>query len=357
EMTIKVSAPGRICLFGEDQDYMGLSVITAAINLRTYIEGNYSNRDKISIDLLDIRQKDDFYYDELPNYRKKRDYLRSGFNILKRKGFELSKGLSCKIWSKLPIGAGLSSSSVLVVAWIKFLSELFNLNLNPEKIADLAYQAEVVEFKEKGGNMDHFASALGYGMFMECITPPHIEKIDLDSIKNSFVIGDTCEKKKTLQTHNVRRAEFDEGIRLIKHHIPDFDLKITPISKVEKFLRHLPRNPSKRLWALLQVRDVVTMAKDELSKNNPDAVHIAELIDLHHNAMRDGLENSTPKIEKIIYETKNAGALAGKIVGSGNGGCVVIFCPDNQQKIANVINHRCNGKAYIVDIDEGIKKY
>jgi galactokinase len=31
---IKVSAPGRICLFGEHQDYLGLPVITAAIDLR-----------------------------------------------------------------------------------------------------------------------------------------------------------------------------------------------------------------------------------------------------------------------------------------------------------------------------------
>lgn len=355
-MTIKVSAPGRICLFGEDQDYMGLSVITAAINLRTYVEGGFSNNNKISIDFLDIRDKDDFYCNEFPKYRRKRDYIRSAFNVFKR-NYEVSKGLNCKIYSKLPIGAGLSSSSVLVVAWIKFLNEAFDTNLTPEQIADLAYQAEVREFNEKGGNMDHFASALGFGMFMDCKNPPHIEKINLDPFKNSFVIGDTCVKKETLRTHNVRRAEFDEGIRRIKEFIPKFNLKTTPLSEVEKFLEELPRNPSKRLWALLQVRDVVHSAKEELEKNNPDVERVAELIDLHHSAMRGGLENSTPQAERIIQESKKGGALAGKIVGSGNGGCVVIFCPDSQKKVAKIINSKCNGKAYIVSIDEGIKRY
>jgi len=36
---LSVSAPGRICLFGEHQDYLGLPVITVAINLRIAIEG------------------------------------------------------------------------------------------------------------------------------------------------------------------------------------------------------------------------------------------------------------------------------------------------------------------------------
>ncbi|MFC1564948.1 galactokinase family protein, partial [candidate division KSB1 bacterium] len=34
-----VSAPGRICLFGEHQDYLGLPVIAAAIGLRISVSG------------------------------------------------------------------------------------------------------------------------------------------------------------------------------------------------------------------------------------------------------------------------------------------------------------------------------
>ena len=34
----RVKAPGRICLFGEHSDYLGLGVIPAAINLHIAVE-------------------------------------------------------------------------------------------------------------------------------------------------------------------------------------------------------------------------------------------------------------------------------------------------------------------------------
>ena len=36
---LEVSTPGRICLFGEHQDYLGLPVIAMAISLRAIITG------------------------------------------------------------------------------------------------------------------------------------------------------------------------------------------------------------------------------------------------------------------------------------------------------------------------------
>ncbi|MDC0235199.1 galactokinase family protein, partial [Candidatus Marinimicrobia bacterium] len=36
---LEISTPGRICLFGEHQDYLGLPVIAMAISLRGKIKG------------------------------------------------------------------------------------------------------------------------------------------------------------------------------------------------------------------------------------------------------------------------------------------------------------------------------
>jgi len=52
----------------------------------------------------------------------------------------------------------------MVVAWTGFLLEVCgcqNLAPQPEHVADLAHRAEVVEFREPGGKMDHYTSALG----------------------------------------------------------------------------------------------------------------------------------------------------------------------------------------------------
>ncbi|HAO48430.1 MAG TPA: GHMP kinase, partial [Runella sp.] len=42
---MKISTPGRICLFGEHQDYLGLPVVAAAISRRISIEGGKSSDD------------------------------------------------------------------------------------------------------------------------------------------------------------------------------------------------------------------------------------------------------------------------------------------------------------------------
>ena len=51
---ISVSAPGRICLFGEHQDYLGLPVIAAGISRRIVIEGEHRNDNFIVINMPDI---------------------------------------------------------------------------------------------------------------------------------------------------------------------------------------------------------------------------------------------------------------------------------------------------------------
>ena len=51
---MKVSTPGRICLFGEHQDYLLLPVIACAISQRITITGSKRMGGIISIEMPDI---------------------------------------------------------------------------------------------------------------------------------------------------------------------------------------------------------------------------------------------------------------------------------------------------------------
>ncbi|TFG97748.1 MAG: GHMP kinase, partial [Calditrichales bacterium] len=111
---VTVSAPGRICLFGEHQDYLKLPVITAAINLRVVLTGMANKTDRLSIDLPDIGATEtlpllsnESYY----SYEKERDYFRSVVNVLKKSGYPIQKGCDCRVQGKIPINSGTSSSS------------------------------------------------------------------------------------------------------------------------------------------------------------------------------------------------------------------------------------------------------
>ena len=349
---IFVSAPGRVCLFGEDQDYLGLTVIPAAISLRTYVSGCITDNDLIKIKYRDTNEFDQFSGNKKIEYGERRDYLKATINVLKRdeRCKELLKGVNCEIWSEIPIAAGLSSSSALVVAWVKFLTSAFKLPLNEKEIALIAYNSEVTEFGEPGGMMDHFASTLGGLLHIKCTEPPRIEK--LDTSLSGLVIGDTLVQKNTLETLNKRKREIYRGIHIISRYVKDFDLETTDLHDIESYLSKLDISLAKRLKAVIKMRDIVKSAVEILRRNNPE--QIGELMNLHHKYMREGFENSIPKAEKLIKASLNAGALGGKITGSGNGGCVIIYAPDSQQEVSKAIE-KVGGKAYIVEVAAGAR--
>jgi len=195
---IESSAPGRVCLFGEHQDYLNLPVIPCAIDLRLVIKGETKKSDEIKLNLPDINRKENFNLSGKLKYSKKRDYYKSVFKVLIKKGFTFSNGIEAEVRGNIPINSGTSSSSALIVAWINFLTQASDQSvvLTPVKIAEFAFQAEVAEFNEPGGKMDHFSCSIG-GMFFLDFKP----ELKVTKYKNSLktiVIGDSEESKDTV---------------------------------------------------------------------------------------------------------------------------------------------------------------
>ena len=140
----QVSAPGRICLFGEHSDYLGLPVMTMAIDLRMKISATPRRDKKFRILMPDIGEEDAFVPSRALKYQKPRDYLRAGVNVLKRRGFQFQKGFDFEIRSDIPVNAGASSSSALVIAWLKMLLtvEQSSLMWNALEIAKMGFETD-----------------------------------------------------------------------------------------------------------------------------------------------------------------------------------------------------------------------
>lgn len=73
---LKISTPGRVCLFGEHQDYLHLPVVASAISLRISITGNRRNDNMISLNLPNISRSEFFKINEPIIYNEDRDYLK-----------------------------------------------------------------------------------------------------------------------------------------------------------------------------------------------------------------------------------------------------------------------------------------
>jgi galactokinase len=351
---LKVSAPGRVCLFGEHQDYLGLPVIPCAISLCIEIEGVIRNDLKINIDLPDIQDKESFLIEKEIPYRKERDYFRSGVNILQRENFTFSRGFNCTVRGKIPISSGVSSSSALAVAWIKFLSKMSDQNsdLRLEDIAKYAHRAEVIEFKEPGGMMDHFSSALGNVIFIDFYPEIRIEQIQADL--KGFVLGDSKQQKDTKRIlSEVKNRVIDITKSISKRH-PDFNLHDITVDSLKEYTSNLSPPELRLIKGTIRNHDITKEAKEVLKKEPLDHNRIGQLINEHNDILRDILKITTPKIDRMVEASLEAGAHGAKITGSGGGGCMFAYCSENQKDILDAIEKE-GGKGYIVDMDNGVR--
>ncbi len=350
---LTVSTPGRICLFGEHQDYLGLPVIAAAISLRMRITGAPREDLRFHIELPDIRRHLDFIPNERLAYQLERDYFRSGFNVVWERGFRPQHGWNCEVRGKVPINSGTSSSSALMVAWIKFLLMAANdpQQNDREVISRLAYQAEVREFNEPGGMMDHFSTCYGNVIYLD------FSNHEVQTLKprlGAFVLGDSREPKDTKSILRNVRDVAQEAVMLMREMQPQFDLRQTSLEEAHGALRKLPFRHAEVLRANLIDRDLLREARIVLQHETLDHNRFGELLNQHHEQLRDYKKVSTPKIERMLESAMQAGALGGKINGSGGGGCMFAYAPQHAEAVAEAI-HAVGGAPYVISIEEGVR--
>ena len=345
---MEISSPGRICLFGEHQDYLGLPVIAMAISLRAKLHGEIRSDKNVIIHKPDLGETEKFSLDDL-TYAKSRDYFKSGIVVCKNEGLTFSHGFECEINSEIPIRGGTSSSSAIAVSWIHFLSRMADEppDWGQKKIGELAYRSEVAEFNEPGGMMDQYITAMGHLIYLQ--SEPDITIRSLNPNLGAFVLGDSCESKDTMSILNRCR---DSRLALIqKLKINNQNSTIHTLDESAD-LSDLSTDEIKLYKGTMKNRDLIKMALPELEQDEPNDKLIGQLLSDHHHVLQDVLQVSTPKIEAMMDAALNAGALGGKINGSGGGGCMFAYAPDNPEKVAEAIE-KVGGKSYIVQIDEG----
>lgn len=351
---VTVSAPGRLCLFGEHQDFLGLSVIACAVDVHIQVTGTPRTDTIFRIDMPDVDKRDEFDAALPVSYRGRRDYIRSATNVVSRNGLRFRRGYDCEIRGTIPINAGTSSSSALTVAWIGFsyATQTGALPADREQIARLAHLAEVVEFAEPGGMMDHYTSALGGLLYIDCAEPITVDR--LPARLDGFVLGDSQTPKDTTGGLATSRSSVEAGIRILQEHIPGFDIRSASLEEAEPWLHLLTEDSRRRLVANFHNRDICQQARRLLMQENPDPEQLGRLLLEHHRHLRDGIGVSTPKLDRMIEAALEAGALGAKVNGSGGGGCMFAYAPGRQEQVKEALD-RAGGRGIIVSIREGVK--
>jgi galactokinase len=351
---MRVSSPGRVCLFGEHQDYLDLPVVPLAISLRVAVEGARRADARVNIELPDIGSQDSFSFEGPLVYRRDRDYFRSAVNVMRRAGFTFSSGFDCVVRGEVPISAGTSSSSALVVSWVSFLARMSDegAELAPEECARLAHAAEVLEFNEPGGMMDQYAASFGGLLAISFHPVVHVER--LDAPLGSFVLGDSGEPKDTMAILARVKNRVLAITRRLAEKNPEFSLHTVARGDVDRFSGELTSGERALLGGTIRNRDFTREALSLLRGPSIEHRELGRLLNEHQAVLREVLKISTPKIDRMLNAALRAGAHGGKINGSGGGGCMFVYAPENAEAVAREIEG-AGGKAHIVRADAGVR--
>ncbi len=353
-MEIKSNAPARICLFGDHQDYLNLPVIACAINRFIKIKAKPNNSKIFKIFKTDLNEIDQISINDSLKIVKKEDYFRLALKVVKKYGCNPTKGYDLHISSDIPIKAGLSSSSSLVIAWIQFLVSTFKIDLkiSPLIIAKLAYEAEVIEQGSSGGKMDQYTICNGNMIYLD----PSDDNIQiLKNPINTLIVGDSGESKDTLGMLAFLKKKSWESINKVKSRFPEFNIKKVDLKDLNLYYDLLGGNLSPFFEAAVMNYKITQKALNELSKNKiPNKKYIGRLITEHHLLLKNNLKITTEKIDSMIESSIESGAYGAKIIGSGGGGCIVALADkNNANKIITKMKNAGAKDAFEVEISKG----
>ena len=352
---LKISTPSRICLFGEHQDYLNMPVISAGINLTMEITAEKLNEKIADFYLADYNLSKSFPLNFPLNYDEERDYIKSAFNVLKREGVNIDWGVRASVSSDIPINAGASSSSALVISLIKLILELSgdSRKNSPFDIAELGFKVEVAEFDEPGGKMDHYSCAYGGVLYLD-FAENLVEQLPVKL--SGFLLGHSLQPKDTKGTLRRAKEAQIEAIKKLKEMKPNFDLKKNSYEEMKDYIRKLPDELKPYGEAALMNRDITIKARELLKSGKFSNKELGNLLYEHHTVLRDKLKLSTKTIDTMLSEAMKAGALGGKINGSGGGGTMFVFAPGKEEWVKEAFE-RMGKPAYILKIVNGTKTF
>ncbi|WP_240531807.1 mevalonate kinase [Maribacter sp. 4G9] len=353
---IKIVAPGRTCLFGDHQDYLGLPVIACAIDRHIFLNATRNDSKVFRIRMQDIDSKRDIPISEEFRSLEARDYFASALRVLRREGCLPNRGYDVDITGNIPINSGNSSSSAVLLAWIYFLIEAFGIDrpVDREFLAELGYRAEILEHREPGGMMDHFSIAMGGVVHIKTEAP--FECSTIGSKLHGMVTGVSGVPKETVGLLGRVKGNAQKAIQIVSDKFNDFNIHKATILDLKKYGPLLPLDLVPYFEAAIENHHITQMALLEFQKPNLDLQEIGKLMTAHHSLLKDKLKITVPKIDVMIDAVLKQGAYGAKIVGSGGGGSIVVLTkPGTETKIVDALLSVGAKEAYTIQVDPGLR--
>lgn len=283
---IRVSAPGKLMLFGEHSVVYNRPCIVTAVDHRMSVSMEKRGDDKIIIVAKDVGMD---RYETCTSDLNKEHPKEVRFVLKALKNFfkEHSKKTGLNIETKSDFSSlfGFGSSSAVTVCTIKALDEIFSTGLSKKEIFELCYKT-VLDVQGVGSGFDVAAATYGGTLYFvrggKVIEPLNVKELPL-------VVGYTGIK-----------ADTSTIVRAVREEMKKNEKKINNIFD--------------------EITKIVERAKQSLLTYDLD--ELGKLMNKNHDLLRK-LGVSTKELENLTRAARSAGALGAKLSGAGGGDCMI----------------------------------
>jgi len=365
--TLLVRAPGRINLIGEHTDYNNGFVLPAAIDKAIYFAISNRKDKKCILYAYDLEDSYEFSLDNIQKSKKSwANFLIGVLAEILEKGKQINTGFNVVFGGDVPLGAGLSSSAA-VESGIGFaLNELYNLELSKLELALIAQQAEHKYAGVNCGIMDMFASIHGKAnsvIKLDC-QDLSFEYFPFNFPNYTLILCNTGVKHNLGDSeYNQRRAECEEGIRILQFAFPQVDiLRDATIPMLRSQADKLPPIVFQRCKYVIEEIERVYVACKALENN--DLKTFGQKMYETHQGLSQDYEVSCPELDFLVEHSQNFEAVVGaRMMGGGFGGCTLNLikadAADDFIKNISLAYHKAFNiqlQTYIVNISNGVEK-
>jgi galactokinase len=329
-----VRSPGRVDLIGTHTDYNEGWVLPAAINRTAWLAVKALPTPLVTVHAVDLNEQVAFRLTDLDARKTLSGQDLPGWALypagvawsLQEAGVA-TPGSQIAMSSNVPIGAGLSSSAAVEVAYGLAWAHITGWKVDKMALAQYCQRAENRYVGVNSGLMDQFACLFGQAgraLLFDCRTLEW-EAVPLAN-DVTLIVADTGTRRALSESlYNERRGDCEEALHVLQTKLPDLKaLRDVSPAQFEMHKDSVPEQARRRAAHIIAENERVKASASALRQG--DTVTLGKLMDESYISTRDLFEASGPQLDAMWnVSQKHPARLGGRPVGAGWAGCMVFL--------------------------------
>lgn len=321
-----VRAPGRVNLIGEHTDYNDGFVLPVAVNQAAWLAVGPAEEPLTTVRALDIKNDEAaFAMQKIPGSTGGwADYPKGIVWAFLERGLEPAP-INAVLASDVPVGAGMSSSAAIELAFAFAWSTLGEFDIALPDLALLCQRAENQYVGVNCGIMDQMISACGKAGHAMMLDSRSLERRYFPMPKGvAIVVADSMVRRSLAASeYNVRRAQCEQAVNHVQVYLPEVKaLRDVSLRDLERYGVGLPEVVYRRARHVVTENDRVLRFARALYTGDVDTAGV--LMVEGHRSLRDDYEVSAPELDALVEAAVTVrGCYGARLTGAGFGGCTI----------------------------------